>query len=175
LFPDNHSTAEAGRQSCVTPDDWPVPGRGPPPDSEHSVHGGPSPRRRSRAGIALALAGVVAAGLLSRTPAFRSPWAAKEIGDTLWAVMFYLWAIFLAPGLRPSRAAAAAVGVTFAIEFLKLYHPSWLDAVRANRVAGFLLGHTFFWHDLACYLLGVAIAAAGDVALARRQRATRNS
>jgi hypothetical protein len=84
--------------------------------------------------------------------------------------MFYLWFVLLAPRVRPTAAAALTVCVTFAIEFLKLYHAPWIDEFRANRVAGFLMGHGFYWHDLLCYLVGTGLAMAFDVAVAGRGR-----
>lgn len=127
------------------------------------------PRRRPF--VFAALVAVVALGLFSRTPAGRLPWAEKEAGDVLFATMFYLWAVLLMPRLRPTAAAAIAVAATFSIEFLKLYHAPWIEAVRANRLAGFLLGHTFYWHDLACYTFGVIVGLALDgVWMSRRPR-----
>ena len=43
-------------------------------------------------------------------------------------------------------------------------------ALRARRVTGFLLGHTFYWHDFACYGAGTALALAADAGLLRRRR-----
>ncbi|MDB5297519.1 MAG: rane protein [Phycisphaerales bacterium] len=117
---------------------------------------------RSRLTVGLALAAVVALGLFSRTPAGRLPWATKEVGDVLFATMFYLWIVLLAPRTRPAVAFGTAVAVTFAIEFLKLYQAPWLDAVRKVQPFGFLLGRTFYWHDLACYVLGAAFGVVLD-------------
>lgn len=85
--------------------------------------------------------------------------------------MFYLWIILLAPRIRVATATAISIGICFAIEFLKLYHAAWLEAVRDNRIAGFLLGHTFYWHDLPCYVVGTLVAMAIDqLAVARESR-----
>jgi len=54
-------------------------------------------------------------------------------------------------------AVAMTVGITFSIEFLKLYHAPWIDSLRANRIAGMILGHAFFWHDFLSYILGTAL------------------
>ena len=47
---------------------------------------------------------------------------------------------------------------TGSIEVSQLYHPAWLDAVRATRLGGWLLGFGFLASDLACYTAGVALA-----------------
>ena len=113
-----------------------------------------------RMGITLLV--LVAAGIFSRTPAGRLPWAGKAFGDTLWATMFYLLVILPLPDVRTVVAVAMAVVITFGIEFLKLYHASWIDSLRANAIGGMILGHAFFWHDFLSYILGIALGVLLD-------------
>src|SRR5438045_280514 len=97
--------------------------------------------------VASWLAAAIGVGVLSRVGGRAVGVAVpKEVGDALWALMFYLWIVLFLPRLSGLAAAGAAVAITFAIEFLKLYHAPWLDALREDRFAGFLLGHTFLWH-----------------------------
>jgi hypothetical protein len=117
----------------------------------------PDMRRRQIPILAILIL-VIAVGLLSRTITSHGRWFLKEFGDVLWGAMFYLWIILLAPRIRVSVAATIAIGVCFAIEFLKFYHAPWFESVRDNRIAGFLLGHTFYWHDLPCYVAGTFVA-----------------
>ena len=53
--------------------------------------------------------------------------------------------------------AAITLAITFAIEFLKLWHAQTLEALRAARLSGFLLGHAFYWHDFASYTAGTLL------------------
>ena len=46
----------------------------------------------------------------------------------------------------------------YAVEFSQLFHPPWLDAIRAYKLCGLVLGtpsSTFAWGDIAAYLVGI--------------------
>jgi hypothetical protein len=141
------------------------------PIAEKSDRTSPAHSRRA---VGISLAVVIAVGFESRLGPIRSPWAPKEVGDTLWAVMFYLLFVFMFPTLQPLRAATAALVVSFVIEFAKLWHTPWLETLRAQHFSGFLLGHGFYWHDLVCYVLGVALGLLLDLGIgrARARKAT---
>jgi hypothetical protein len=98
---------------------------------------------------------------------------AKDFGDALWSVMFYLLVLLARPRMACVAAAGWALGIACAIEFLKLFHAPWLDALRANALSGFLLGHTFLWRDFVSYAIGVAAALTADMSLKRRVRRRR--
>lgn len=78
------------------------------------------------------------------------------LGDALWAVMVYL--LVATVFCRWSIVRTALVGLTFCylIEMSQLYHAPWIDAVRATRLGGLVLGFGFLWTDIAAYTLGVA-------------------
>jgi hypothetical protein len=106
-------------------------------------------------------------GLLSRAYDAELPyWYGTYAPDTLWTVMFYL--LFRVAWVnRPRRVAAlAALCLSFGIEFLQFYHAPWIEAIRATRLGGLILGFSFLWSDLACYTLGIAIAWGLDEKLA---------
>lgn len=116
---------------------------------------------RSRIRVGAALAAVICIGIASRMEAHLSALIGKEFGDALWSVMFFLIALLLWLRISTLAAALLALAVSFGIEFLKLYHAPWIDALRVSRV-GFLLGHAFLWRDFVAYGLGTAAAAACD-------------
>lgn len=124
---------------------------------------------RSRPLYLALTAGTVAVGLASRRfrsalPAFVGAYA----GDVLWAAMVYLLAAALWPRASVRRLAVGTAVFALAIELGQLYHAPWIDAVRHTRIGGLVLGFGFLWSDLACYAVGIALAAALDAALARR-------
>ena len=123
---------------------------------------------RRRPALALALFGVIAAGYGSRTFGAGIPWIGKELGGVLWAAMFYLIAVLIAPRLPPAGAAVAAFCVAAGTEFLQLYKAPWIEAVRANRLGAVVLGHSFAWRDVACYAVGAVAAWAFDRRAASR-------
>jgi hypothetical protein len=97
-------------------------------------------------------------GLASRTFMVLGP----APGDVLYATLLYWGVRFVAP-MRPRRhAMAAALALSVGVELSQLLHTPWLDALRATRLGGWVLGHGFLWGDLACYVLGVGLGAVLD-------------
>jgi hypothetical protein len=126
------------------------------------------PVRRSRARFLLLALGTVALGLASRRFADALPAAVGAYaGDVLWAAMVYLLMAAAWPSASIRRIAVAAAIFALAVELGQLYHAPWIDAVRATRMGGLVLGFGFLWSDLACYAAGIALAAALDHRLAR--------
>ena len=69
---------------------------------------------------------------------------------------FFMLLTFL---LIPRRNAIIPIAITVclvtsALEFLQLWQPAWLQAVRSTSVGGTLLGNTFSWWDIPAYLVG---------------------
>ena len=77
------------------------------------------------------------------------------MGDSLWALMVFLMAGFLLNGKSPRWIALVALVFSYCIEISQLYHAPWIDAVRANRLGGLVLGFGFLWSDLVCYAVGI--------------------
>ncbi|HYW12873.1 MAG TPA: DUF2809 domain-containing protein, partial [Longimicrobium sp.] len=65
------------------------------------------------------------------------------------------------------RVATAAGIISLAVELGQLYHAPWIEAVRHTRLGGLVLGFGFLWSDLACYAVGIALAALIDRAIVR--------
>ncbi len=103
----------------------------------------------------LATVVVIAAGLVTR----RFPLGIRlwdhHAGEVLYACMVTLLVIVARPALRPRVVAAIAMGLCTALE---LFQATGIPA-RAPRLLRFVLGATFAWSDLACYLVGVALVA----------------
>ena len=132
-----------------------VPRRAPPP--------------RTRVKLAAALGVTVWLGLASRRWPLPGVFA-EYTGDALYAVAAY-WAIALLRPAWPAAAlAAAAWGASAAVEASQLFHPPWLDAIRATRPGALLLGHGFKVEDLAAYAVGAGLAFALDAAGLMRER-----
>jgi hypothetical protein len=120
---------------------------------------------RSRVVYAIALVAIVAAGLASRRfgqllPSFVAAYA----GDTLWASMVFVGLGLLFTRARTRTLAIAALAIAAADEVSQLYHAPWIDAIRATRPGALVLGYGFLWSDLACYTVGVLVAAAVEIA-----------
>jgi hypothetical protein len=123
-------------------------------------------RPRSRTLYLLIAAATIGVGLMSRRfraelPGFVGAYA----GDVLWAAMVYLLIAAVWTRASVRRVAGGAAIFSLAIELGQLYHAPWIDALRQTRAGGLVLGFGFLWSDLACYALGIALAAALDHAL----------
>ena len=95
-------------------------------------------------------------GLASRRyPGVLPTWVESYLGDSLWALMVFLMAGFLLNGKSPRWIALVALVFSYCIEISQLYHAPWIDAVRANRLGGLVLGFGFLWSDLVCYAVGI--------------------
>lgn len=121
-------------------------------------------RPRSIGVVLLALCITVATGLASRRYGSALPeFIANYAGDTLWATMVFWLLALVSPRQRTVTLACAAALIAFCVEVSQLYHAPWIDALRASRLGALVLGYGFLWSDLACYVVGVGIAAAVDL------------
>ncbi|MBN2169776.1 MAG: DUF2809 domain-containing protein [Candidatus Krumholzibacteriota bacterium] len=99
---------------------------------------------------------VVALGLAMKLYAGPGRWWLNNWGASFAYECFFMGAVLLIVG-SVSRIGTIAVGVclgTCALEFLQLWQPDWLVAVRATFVGRSVLGHSFAWADLPAYPLG---------------------
>src|SRR3954469_3409502 len=114
-----------------------------------------------------ALALTVALGLLSRLRPVGWPPYDKSLGDALYAAAAYL-TLALLSRRPPALVAPLALALCLAVEG---FQATGVPARHAHLGAvRWLLGTTFSWHDVACYVLGVAAVAAADGLLLRPGR-----
>lgn len=99
---------------------------------------------------------VIVTGLASR----RYPVFGNYPGDTLWAALVYLlWAFSLSR--HPHKTLFVFTVLTsFAVEVSQLFHPAWLESIRANRIGHLVLGNGFDPIDLLAYVAGAFIGMA---------------
>jgi hypothetical protein len=110
--------------------------------------------------LLLALAAVVALGLLSRLRPIGWSLYDKSLGDVLYAIAAYLVLALLLYRWRPSWVATLALALCLAVEsFQATGVPARYAHITAVR---WLLGTTFSWHDVGCYVIGVAVITVLD-------------
>jgi hypothetical protein len=106
----------------------------------------------------LLLAITIVTGLASRHFSNQLPqWMHLYLGDTLWAFMVFLLVGFIFKRKKTLWVALIALIFSFCIEISQLYHAPWIDALRATRPGGLILGFGFLWSDLICYTVGVGL------------------
>lgn len=119
----------------------------------------------------LTLAAAVTLGLLSRLRPIGWPLYDKSLGDILYAVAAYLVLAMLLFRWRPSWVAAVALLLCLAIE---VFQATGIPARYAHvALVRWLLGTTFSWHDVGCYVVGVGVMTVADVLLLRPSREPR--
>ena len=104
-------------------------------------------------------------GLLVRRRSAASPsFFTMYFPDAAWTM-----AVYCGFGLMFCRDARvhfpAALGVSFLIELTQLWHPPFLEALRATTLGGLALGYGFLWSDLVCYTVGACVCAAAETIL----------
>jgi hypothetical protein len=118
---------------------------------------------RNRLVYAAAAGGVIGMGLVWRSGYLPlSSFAAKYGGDALWALVVFLGFGFLFCRASTLRIALVSFCFAWAVEFLQLYHVSWIDSLRGSRAGHLILGSTFHGPDLLAYAIGVAVGALGE-------------
>ena len=89
--------------------------------------------------------------------------------DALYATMYYVILRWIWIHKSQVWAALWALLLCYAIEILQLYHAEWIDAVRATRLGGLILGFSFLWSDIVCYTVGVVAGWGIDVTFLRNR------
>jgi hypothetical protein len=111
---------------------------------------------------------VVGLGLLWRSELMPLPrFFVKYGGVALWALMVFLGLGVAFPRTPTVRLAGIAGCIAWCVEFLQLYHATWIDAVRSTQLGNLVLGTTFHWPDLVAYLVGIVGGAAMESACLR--------
>ncbi|GAA5116021.1 DUF2809 domain-containing protein [Luteolibacter yonseiensis] len=114
--------------------------------------------RRKRFAYVLLILLVMGTGLLWRSRFLPlPPFLSKYGGDALWALLVFFGFGFLLNRVTTARLALVSLAFAWTVEFLQLYHASWIDSIRAFRLGHLVLGSTFNWPDLAAYAVGIAI------------------
>jgi len=112
--------------------------------------------KRNRFYYLLFIVITILSGLASRHYQGVLPtWVESYLGDVLWALMVFLMAGFIFITKSTRWVALVALIFSYCIEISQLYHAPWIDAVRANRLGGLVLGFGFLWSDLVCYAVGI--------------------
>lgn len=124
---------------------------------------------RTRLTYVLAEGLTILLGLLWRSGLVRMPnFLVKYGGDALWSMVVFFGLGTLFTRTTTLRVALMAVGFSWAIEFLQLYHAPWIDSIRSTLLGRLVLGSTFNSPDLVAYVIGVGLAALADRVLAQR-------
>jgi hypothetical protein len=135
---------------------------------------GPTVRLR----LLFILAIVVPLGLATKFYAGPAEvWVHAHAGGFLYVVFWCLLALAIWPQTSPWVVGIVVLLITSALEFLQLWHPPVLQAIRSTFFGHALIGSSFSWSDFPYYVAGMLSAAAiarfcGDPRPPSRQGAT---
>ena len=112
---------------------------------------------RARWKHALALVCVVSLGALSRLHETGFHLIDKSLGDVLYGTAAYFSFGLVFARWTVARVALLAVAACWTIE---IFQATGIPARHADwAFVRWFIGTTFSWHDMACYPIGVALAA----------------
>jgi len=83
-----------------------------------------------------------------------SYWFNNYLGDVLYQIFLILLIIFIFPQASTRWTSLGVFITSSLIEFLQLWHPPFLQAIRATLLGRLMLGTTFSWEDFLFYAVG---------------------
>lgn len=102
-------------------------------------------------------------GILSRKYGTILPeFIASFTGDTMWAFALYFVIALFSLKRSFSFKFFWTCLLSALDELSQLYHAPWIDELRNTIVGALVLGNTFVWTDLLCYLAGAVLAVILD-------------
>lgn len=103
---------------------------------------------------------ITAFGLPARTIQDKLPtWYIQYFGDYLWAMLLFFGFALLLRKLDTLKVSIVTLLFTYSIEVSQLFHPPWLEYLRAIKLFGLILGFGFLWSDIVAYTLGISTGA----------------
>ncbi len=79
-------------------------------------------------------------------------------GGAAYVVFWSAVAMLLRPQFSISKVVLSVFAATCTLEFLQLWHPGWLEAMRRTLAGRLVLGTTFDPYDFPPYVAGTALA-----------------
>jgi hypothetical protein len=73
---------------------------------------------------------------------------------SLYEVFWILVVLWICPRVSMAKAALGVFFVTCVLECMQLWHPPFLEAIRAHALGRILIGTTFSWSDFPFYVAG---------------------
>jgi len=84
-------------------------------------------------------------------------WISNSVGGLLYEIFWCLVLYFLFPKTRILLLAMIVLLTTCFLEFMQLWHPSFLEYLRSNFIGRTILGNAFNWMDFPYYIAGSAL------------------
>jgi hypothetical protein len=112
-----------------------------------------------RVSLVLTIALIIPLGYFIRFSPLFPDWFSDIAGSIAYQILCVAIVQFCFPKLSIVKTAIGVFLFACAIEFLQLWKPPFLQAIRATLPGQLVLGNTFMWSDFPPYLLGAIIGA----------------
>jgi uncharacterized membrane protein len=110
-----------------------------------------------RAALLLTIVIIIPLGYWLRFSPLLPWWVADISGSLAYQILCIAIVQFCFPKVSIAKTAIGVFLFSCAIEFLQLYQPAWLQAIRATLLGRLILGNTFLWEDFPPYALGCGL------------------
>lgn len=107
-----------------------------------------------RVSLLLTIVLIVPLGYFVRFSPIFPDWFSDVFGSIAYQIFFIALVQFWFPKLSIAKTAIGVFVFSCAIEFLQLWKPPFLQAIRATLPGRLVLGNTFLWADFPPYGLG---------------------
>ena len=108
-------------------------------------------------------------GLFSRKfPEYLPLFLSRYAGDTMWAFALYYLIRIIFPLKTIIWNSLVCLTLSVLVEVSQLYQADWINIIRHTLIGALILGNTFVWSDLLCYLSGCILAGLIDFLFIQR-------
>src|SRR5919202_1409546 len=97
---------------------------------------------------------IIPLGYVVRLYGFAPEWFNDLFGSVAYEIFWILLVALLFPQSSSFWTAVGVCLATCVIEFLQLWHPPLLEAMRATLPGRLVLGNNFAWSDFLSYFIG---------------------
>ena len=97
---------------------------------------------------------IVPLGYLVRFHGAAPEWLNDSLGSIAYEIFWILLVALFFPKASPLWTAIGVCLATCILEFLQLWHPPFLEAMRSTLAGRLVLGNAFTWSDFPSYFIG---------------------
>jgi hypothetical protein len=105
----------------------------------------------------LSACGLVVLGLAIRWFGSSTGWLNNYGGGIVYVWFWSVTVLAVWPYARTGRVVGSVLGATCLVETMQLWHPPWLESIRASPFGSIFLGRTFDALDIVHYVVAAAI------------------
>ena len=81
-------------------------------------------------------------------------WVNDSLGGAFYEIFWCLVVFLFLNKTAPWKIAVVVFSITCSLEFLQLWHPSFLEVIRSNFIGRTIIGTSFVWSDFIYYIFG---------------------